>query len=80
MCPAATYEKLNDIHNGENSGRVCRLVAGTMCGGKVQGTFANKYKDCRECDYYQLVKREEGELFLITIELINRLAGKGIIK
>jgi len=80
VCPAAIYENLNGIHQGKNSGRVCWLVAGTMCGGEVQGTFANKYKDCRECDFYHLVKQEEGEDFLVTIELINRLSGKGIIE
>jgi diguanylate cyclase (GGDEF)-like protein len=31
----------------------CWLVAGTMCGGKVQGEFALKYKSCTECDVYQ---------------------------
>ncbi|MDA8084435.1 MAG: GGDEF domain-containing protein [Nitrospiraceae bacterium] len=30
----------------------CWLVAGTMCGGKVQGEFALKYKSCTQCDVY----------------------------
>lgn len=33
----------------------CWLVASTMCGGKVQGEFAVKYKSCTECDVYQEV-------------------------
>ncbi len=33
-------------------GRVCYLVAGTMCGGRVQGTYALKIHNCRECDFY----------------------------
>lgn len=31
----------------------CWLTAGTMCGGSVQGVFAQKYKDCALCDVYQ---------------------------
>jgi signal transduction histidine kinase len=41
-----------------NFGRICWAVAGTFCEGKVQGTFAQKYEDCRKCDYYQMLKRE----------------------
>jgi two-component system NtrC family sensor kinase len=42
-----------------NFGRVCWVVAGTFCEGKVQGTFAQKYEDCRKCDFYRrVVKRE----------------------
>lgn len=40
-------------------GRVCWAVAGTFCQGKVQGTFAQKYEDCRKCKFYQTVKNKE---------------------
>ncbi len=36
-----------------NAGRVCYLVAGTMCGGSVQGVYALKIGNCRECDFYK---------------------------
>ncbi len=36
-----------------NFGRICWAVAGTFCEGKVQGTFAQKYEDCRKCPFYQ---------------------------
>lgn len=71
ICPAAVYEKLNGAHGGINAGRVCWIVAGTMCGGKVEGSFAKKYKDCRSCPFYQSVKDEEGNQFLITVDLIK---------
>ncbi|MCK4910119.1 MAG: HAMP domain-containing protein [Thermodesulfovibrionales bacterium] len=35
-----------------NFGRVCWVVAGTFCEGRVQGTFAQKYEDCRKCAFY----------------------------
>jgi len=38
-------------------GRLCWLVAGTMCGGKAQGTFAQKMTICMECRFYQSLKR-----------------------
>ncbi len=37
---------------GENAGHICWMVAGTMCGGKVQGAFAEKVGNCKECDFY----------------------------
>lgn len=73
VCPAAGYAKLDSAHGGKNAGRVCWVVAGTMCGGEVQGSFARKYKDCRKCKFYQMVKEEEGANFLITIDLIEWL-------
>ncbi len=43
-------------------GRVCWVVAGTFCEGKVQGTFAQKYEDCGKCDFYRSVKKlRDGE-------------------
>ena len=41
--------------------------------GQVQGIFAQKYHDCRMCDFYQKVKEEEGEDFLITVDLIRMI-------
>ena len=37
-------------------GQVCWAVAGTLCAGKVQGTFAQKIDDCRNCRFYKRVK------------------------
>ena len=31
----------------------CWLIAGTMCGGKAQGKFIEKYDSCTECETYQ---------------------------
>ncbi len=42
-----------------NFGRSCWVVSGTFCEGKVQGTFAQKYEDCRKCEFYQKVKSKE---------------------
>lgn len=71
VCPASTYDRLDSAHGGKNAGRVCWVVAGTMCGGEIEGSFARKFQDCRKCEFYQMVKEEEGANFLITIDLIN---------
>ncbi|MGO8782449.1 MAG: hypothetical protein ACLPRH_12610 [Syntrophobacteraceae bacterium] len=28
-------------------------MAGTLCGGKVQGSFAMKLANCMKCEFYQ---------------------------
>ena len=40
------------IANPKN-GRDCWAVAGTLCGGKIQGTAAEKIGNCRQCDFYK---------------------------
>jgi hypothetical protein len=44
-----------------------------MCGGKRQGTFAQKYENCQKCDFYQLVKQEEGVKLEMSIVLLHRV-------
>ena len=62
-CPAATMTKLDGIHGGENAGRACWIVAGTLCGEEISGTFARRYGNCEACDFYRMVRREEFPLF-----------------
>ncbi|MFZ2198778.1 MAG: ATP-binding protein [Thermodesulfovibrionales bacterium] len=41
-----------------NFGRICWAVAGTFCEGKIQGTFAQKYEDCKKCEFYQKMRKQ----------------------
>jgi HD-GYP domain-containing protein (c-di-GMP phosphodiesterase class II) len=34
-------------------GRHCARVAGTFCGGEIQGSFARKFGNCRKCSFYR---------------------------
>jgi len=34
-------------------GNVCARIAGTLCGGVVQGSFALKLVNCMKCDFFQ---------------------------
>ncbi|MEJ2032611.1 MAG: ATP-binding protein [Deltaproteobacteria bacterium] len=40
-------------------GRVCWAVAGTLCSGKIQGTFAQKFEDCRKCEFFRAIQDQE---------------------
>ena len=57
-CPAATETRASGVNGGRNAGRTCWAIAGTMCGGKVQGTYASKIANCQTCEFYQRVHKE----------------------
>jgi hypothetical protein len=52
------------------------MVAGTFCGGRVTATFAQKYKDCRECDFYKATRKEEGPKYILSVHLQEKLKSK----
>jgi hypothetical protein len=72
-CPANVTRELNGTHGGKNAGRACWVVSGTMCGGNVQGTFAKKYDNCEKCDFYRVVKQEEGSKYIFAPALLNKI-------
>ena len=41
-------------------GHSCWIAAGTLCGGKVQGTYAQKLGYCTTCDVYKIYNRATG--------------------
>jgi nucleoside-diphosphate-sugar epimerase len=73
VCPAAGERRLDKVHGGINSGRACWVVAGTFCGGTVQGTFARKQVACKRCDFYKKVHHEQGKETESTTSLLNQL-------
>ena len=73
VCPATTETRLDGANCGHKAGRACWVVSGTYCKGQVQGTFAGKYKDCYECDFYKAVKEEEYPKFKLTPVLLSKL-------
>jgi len=60
VCPATSQSIFNEFNQGTNSGRACWLVAGTFCNKIAQGTFAQKKKNCMDCEFYKKVHLEEG--------------------
>lgn len=73
VCPAALDKRLHGVHGGKNAGRSCWVLAGTMCGGRVQGTFAQKYETCAACEFYKKVRDEENGSYEMSIVLLGRL-------
>lgn len=65
VCPAASDSSCDGIHGGKNAGRICWAVAGTFCGGKVQGDFAKKIVSCMLCEFFKQVKYHEGSDFML---------------
>lgn len=81
VCPAATDERLNGVNGGINCGRACWVVAGTLCGGKSQGTYAAKMDTCLSCEFYKRVYEDERTAFVMTAALFQRLrAGSPVDK
>ena len=73
VCPAAIDVRLHGTHQGKNAGRTCWITAGTLFNGRIQGTFANKFRNCEACDFYQAVKSREGFQFQLSVLLLDRL-------
>ncbi len=72
VCAATQERRLDGVHDGVNAGRACWVVAGTLCGGKQQGTFAVKMANCKQCDFYKIVQSEEKQ-FRFSNELLELL-------
>ncbi len=73
ICPAAIDRRLHGVHDGKMAGRACWVVAGTMCGGTEQGTFAKKYHNCEKCNFYKIVRMEEGLRYTLSVILLKKL-------
>jgi len=76
VCPAATEDRLDGVHEGTNAGRACWIVSGTFCKGEVQGSFAKKMGSCESCEFYQQVRDDEDTKFELSITLLNRIRDK----
>lgn len=73
VCPAAIEKRADGLNRGTNGGRCCWVVAGTFCGGKVQGAFAAKLANCLVCEFYKKVVQEEGPALVNNRDVLNRL-------
>ena len=60
VCPAASETSADGLNGGRNAGRICWAVGGTLCGGKVQGTQAQKLRSCTDCAFFRVVSEQQG--------------------
>jgi hypothetical protein len=66
-CQAAlTNEYADGVNHGEHCGRCCWAIAGTLCRGQVQGTYAKKLMDCLGCEFLKQVQEDEGREFVLA--------------
>lgn len=73
VCPAATESRVDGVNGGSMGGRCCWAIAGTLCNGEIQGTFARKSRACKECRFYLAVREEEGLGFCLTGNVLAML-------
>lgn len=73
LCPATTEIRLENVNGGKNGGRACWALTGTLCGNKLQGTFAGKLGDCQLCDFFQKVRQEENGIYMSTKAILKKL-------
>ena len=73
ICPASTEKKLDGINHGSNGGRACWALAGTLCGGKVQGSYAVKLANCMNCQFYKDVQQEEKKELVRSQDILKLL-------
>jgi hypothetical protein len=73
VCIAASEARANGANGGRNGGRACWAIAGTLCGGVVQGSFATKLANCQKCEFFATVTAEQGRALESTGQLLGRL-------
>ncbi len=80
VCPASIDTSSDGVNGGQNGGRLCWIVAGTLSDHEVCGEYAKNMDSCTSCEVFQRVKEEEGREFSIanlnrrsSVQLINKL-------
>jgi hypothetical protein len=60
LCAAATTSIMEGIHGGIKGGRACWIIVGTQCGLNGNETGDKHKRACVSCDFFNLVKVQEG--------------------
>ena len=76
ICPVATEAQAHGINDGTNGGRSCWAIAGSLCGGKVQGSYAAKLGGCLQCDFFNEVRSQQAARFVNSKEILSILKQK----
>ena len=73
VCPATVQTSLHGTNEGINGGRACWAIAGTLCKGKTQGTYAQKLGDCLRCEFYASIRQDQGGSLVTTKDILKKL-------
>ena len=63
VCPAAVHEHADGFLGGENGGRSCYFIIGTICGGDGAQTPEEKKNRCNACSFYRDLSNKHGKTF-----------------
>jgi hypothetical protein len=72
-CIASVEARTDGVNSGRNGGRACWAIAGTECGGKPRGAFAQKIESCQKCEFYSKVMDEEYPNYVSTKNIMPML-------
>ena len=75
-CPASLASKVDGVNHGFMGGRVCWAIAGTLCEGQAQGSFACKLETCMKCSFFKRVRNEEGPDFQPDLLILRRICSR----
>jgi len=73
ICPASISALIEGTNDGVMGGRACWALTGTLCGAKVQGTFAGKLSSCQNCEFYEQVMCDQEGDFEGTVQILKKL-------
>ncbi len=57
-CPVARSIQFDGANDGNNAGRLCWAVLGTLCDGTIQESYEDKLRQCLQCDFYKMTMSE----------------------
>ncbi|MGD8456041.1 MAG: hypothetical protein PVF83_06635 [Anaerolineales bacterium] len=66
VCPVPLSDEHDGVNRGQNAGRFCWTVAGTLCHGEIQGVFAEKILECINCPFFIKTQDELSYAFIMT--------------
>lgn len=75
-CPAAAKTELDGVNDGKNGGRSCWAIAGTLCEGEVQGSYAQKLGNCLKCDFHAFVRGQQKGQYASTKKILDIINNK----
>jgi hypothetical protein len=63
ICPAASHKNADGFLAGENGGRACHFILGTLCCGLGPQSDEEKKARCRKCDFFVSLQEKHGKSF-----------------
>lgn len=76
VCPASVDASADGLNGSTNGGRICWSIAGTLCGGRVRGAFAEKQASCTTCPMFHATKATTPNFVLLKPNIVEVLVGQ----